>query len=106
MPGEARCRKIYKDAGISAPDRANEAGQQTRCDQLYFLKSALERSGQPNADGLRAGAEALGSTHTPAGTFATRFGPGRHYGAAALSDFVFDGKCECFKYVRKPFAIV
>jgi hypothetical protein len=77
----------------------NSQAAQRFCDGLFFLKAALDRApGVSDAAGLRAAVERLGTNFDPVFSLATRFGPGRHDGAAAIRIVTFDRTCECFQY--------
>jgi hypothetical protein len=68
------------------------------CDALFFLRDALAVAPSLSPEGLLSGAESLGDGFNSPWTFATRFGPGRYDGAAAVRPFAFVTDCACFRY--------
>jgi len=90
------CTSILTQAGYSGLN-ANFVAY-GHCDGLYFLKDALERLPTITVGGLQGAAESLGTAHSSALTFMTRFGPGRDDGAAGVRYFSYNQSCGCFKY--------
>ena len=72
------------------------------CDGLFFLAAALQKAPEFTAAGLRAGAEALGTSYNSPWTFATRFGPGRYDGARQVRPLAFVPACSCYRYTGPP----
>jgi hypothetical protein len=69
-----------------------------KCDELQFLKRALEAGGAPTREALLAGAYRLGSSWVSGMTFTTRFDARHHDGAASFRDFAWNESCSCFRY--------
>jgi ABC-type branched-subunit amino acid transport system substrate-binding protein len=94
------CRSLFRAAGISNfAGRYAERDAMGVCDGVYFLKTALERASELTPPGLRNAVEAMGGAFAPAATFATRYGPGDHWGVHTVRDLAFDDACGCWKYV-------
>jgi len=68
------------------------------CDGLFFLAAALQKAPEFTPAGLRAGAEALGTSYDSPWTFATRFGAGRYDGARQVRALAFVDGCTCYRY--------
>jgi hypothetical protein len=69
------------------------------CDFWLFFKAAIEAGGPAiTADTVVDGAARMGDTFTPAHTFATRMGPARPDGVAAVRYFRYFRGCKCFQY--------
>ncbi|HWH33284.1 MAG TPA: hypothetical protein VNU01_11500, partial [Egibacteraceae bacterium] len=94
-PAWARCNEIMKAAGTSG---AAGFYTQSYCDAFFFLKAVADRAPSLDAPGFRAGVESLGGAYNSPFTFATRFGPGRHDGAAQWRTGLFHDDCACFRY--------
>ena len=98
-PARQRCLDIMASAGIKLPDRNAERGALSHCDVVSLLAAGAERSrGALDGESLRRAIEGLGSSFEPASTFATRFGPDRHAGAAVIRTLAFHEGCTCFSY--------
>jgi ABC-type branched-subunit amino acid transport system substrate-binding protein len=96
----ALCLRIGKEKGVSG-DQAGGGFRlymQIFCDSIFFLKAAAEHATALTPDGLRASVESLGTSYDSSYTFATRFGPGRHDGAAEMRVSRYDDGCGCFLY--------
>ncbi len=98
-PGYARCMEIMKKAGASFASDSDRLYAVLACDGYGFLKAAVE-AGLPSitAASFIIGAERLGAGFPGAASYAVSFGPGRHYGVAAVRISRFDEACTCFKY--------
>ena len=88
-----RCGKIFADAGLD-PTRARSE----KCDNMFFLKAALDRAQALNPLGLRLAVEGLGGAFKPAATLTTRFDRGRYDGPATYRFLAFRQGCSCFRY--------
>ena len=73
-----------------------------KCDELRFLKQALEAGGAPTRQALVVGANRLGGGFRSGLTFSTRYDARHHDGVAAARDFAFDATCDCFRYTSPP----
>jgi hypothetical protein len=89
----ARCRKSVTDAGL-----AWDESVEPYCDAFYFLQRALHGASSVTPRTLRAGAEAIGTSHRSPYVFGTRFGPGRHDGPAQARVMRFDVGAGRFRY--------
>lgn len=94
-PAWARCNAIMTKAGTSG---AAGFYTQSTCDAFFFLKAVADTAPSLDAAGFRAAVERLGSGFNSPFTFATRFGPGRHDGAAQWRTGLFFDDCACFRY--------
>ena len=92
QPQWRACVAVVKRAGFTARDGR-------RCTALYFLEAALRRSSTVTPAALRAGADRLGATAYSTQTYATRFGPGRYDGVAAVRVLRLEESCTCFRYL-------
>jgi len=81
-PQAGTCLKLLKGKGFSFSDPNAEAVGLAYCDKVGFLRAAF-RDGSWATDSLGALATARG--------LGSRFGPGRHDGAAAFYAMVFNG---------------
>lgn len=97
-PAATYCKKIMKDANLENPERIAQWSQQVVCDQLLFLKDAVDRSGELTTSGLRRGLEALGSRPS-ALTWTSYLGPGEHASGRSMRDLEYRPDCSCFGYV-------
>jgi hypothetical protein len=92
------CVRLMADKGEDVSSAIVQRQVIAKCDELRFLKQALEAGGAPNRDALVLGAHRLGTRFASGMTFATRYGPGQHDGVAAARDFAWDNGCGCFRY--------
>ena len=99
--GAARCTAVMRAAGITSANRQDIKLEYAVCDAVYALRGALTAGGEPSVAGLRHGFEALGSRLRMALTFASSFGPGRHYGVDSVRDMAFDSACGCLRYTSR-----
>ena len=88
-PAEAQCFKLTKD---------HRDFSVRFCDGLFYLKTALEGVAGTSAGDLRAAVDRLGTRFDSPYTFSTRFGSGRHDGAAAWRPLAYVEACQCFRY--------
>jgi hypothetical protein len=89
----ALCLQIGKDKGIKS-----NLYMHLFCDAIFFVKQAAERATALTPDGLRAAVESMGTSYDSSYTYATRFAPGRHDGAAIMRVTRYDEACGCFVY--------
>lgn len=90
---QAACRKIMKDAGQDMSSPTAFLYMVIACDGFNLIKQAVERSGTPNAAGLRSGIDALGKSFVSAAIPSMGWAAGRHDAVAAVRDFTFrDGR--------------
>jgi len=68
------------------------------CDGLFFLEAALNKTPLFDVAGLRKAVEALGTSYASPWTISTRFGAGRHDGAATYQMMIYKSDCNCFVY--------
>ena len=102
--GARRCKDLMDAAGEARQmDTYNEAiWTSSICDAVLLLKSAVEAGGPSiTADSIVAGAERLGTAFQASNTLLTRFGPGRHEGAAAVRFVRWFTGCGCFRYTSE-----
>jgi ABC-type branched-subunit amino acid transport system substrate-binding protein len=98
-PQDVLCRKLMTDAGQPPESSRFELAQAVHtCEGLFLLKAVLDRSNSVRPDLFAAALEGLGTGYSPALTFGTRFGPGRHDGASLYKPLAFDSGCGCFTY--------
>jgi hypothetical protein len=86
-PLDRVCRSIAKSTGLPATSGGNPL-----CDDVFFLKAALDRAEALTPAGLRAAVAKLGTSWQSTATIgggATRFGPGRYSGAALSRDYAW-----------------
>lgn len=102
---DKHCLAVVAKAGQNMNDATNVRVAMAFCDTFDFLKRAAGSASPLTLAAVRSGGEAMGDHFVPTGSFATRFGPGRHDGAAAARDLVFDGPCGCFRYSGPVFSI-
>jgi ABC-type branched-subunit amino acid transport system substrate-binding protein len=88
-PAEAQCFKLTRD---------HRDFSVRFCDGLFFLRTALEGVAGTTPADLRAAVDRLGTRFDSPYTFSTRFGAGRHDGAAAWRPVAYDEGCKCFRY--------
>jgi len=105
-PGEpeARCADVMRAAGVELRDSGNDRIAYATCDVFLALAAGANRGGAVDAGAIRAGIESLGAFR-PTGTFASRFGPGRHDGTTHARRIAFDDGCACFRYAGDLVAI-
>jgi hypothetical protein len=69
-----------------------------KCDEVRFLKEALEAGGAATREALVLGAHRLGTGFRSGLTFSTRYDVSHHDGVAAVHDFAWNTACGCFRY--------
>jgi hypothetical protein len=92
------CVKLMSSQGEDVSSAIVQRQVIAKCDELRFLKEALELGGAPNRDALVVGAQRLGTRFESGMTFRTRYDARHHDGASAARDFAWDGDCGCFRY--------
>jgi hypothetical protein len=95
------CKKVLKEAGQLASDSTTLWSELINCDEIYFLKAAVEASGGLGTAALRAGFERLGSSTPSALTWGTFLGPADHTSASLLRDVEFRTDLGRFAYVGR-----
>lgn len=102
-PQAKRCFALMKAAG-DAPTSANaELAALAFCDGLWFIQGAGTAAGSDlTRQTFMAAVDGLGSSFPSALVIGTRFGPGRHDGAAIGRQWQYASACTCFQYVGQP----
>lgn len=96
---QRRCLRLHEAAGTTFSDGGAQGFAFAACEGVWLLEAALPRSGAPiDASAIQSGVEALAGSFRSTLTPQTRYGPGRHYGPAALRDISFDRGCGCFTF--------
>lgn len=96
-PLETRCAEIMKGAGTPLNDSGNDRIAYATCDVFRLLHLGTDAGGDVGAAAIRSGIESLGEFQST-GTFASRFGPGRHDGTTHARRISFDDDCSCYRY--------
>ena len=104
-PSVDRCTELMARAGEAGVDRTGVMVQRTLCDSLFFLKQTLDQAPEITPAGLAATTDGLGTSYPSAQTFATRFRPGAHDGAAQARIFAYDAGCRCYQYTGATQAV-
>ena len=106
QPGlETFCRDLYKRAGIELPGRYvkgefNSKQAISYCETTLMLKKVADTIPQTlSPETWAAAAEKLGTSFQAAMTFASSYGPRKHFGADVYRDILFDATCRCMTYV-------
>jgi ABC-type branched-subunit amino acid transport system substrate-binding protein len=94
----ALCAQIYRAAKVSTAGPLAGAFAATYCDALLFARAAYGKATDLSLGSLRGAVAGLGTSYLPAATFADRFAPGVHAGAATTRDVRYDTSCSCFRY--------
>lgn len=100
-PSQARtdCDALFKGHTGTAPMTAVYA----LCDQMNFLRLALNGAPEPSTAALLAGAERLGNSMASASGFANaRFRPNGYDGGSASRAMRWDEPSQAWKYVAAP----
>jgi hypothetical protein len=93
------CLKLMSDGGESLSTSVQKRSAVFECDQLNFLKAALEAGGPAITQAsFLAGVAKIGTSFLAGNTFSTVFGAQLHDGVSSARLFAYDGKCECFGY--------
>lgn len=105
-PQMRQCRKATVAGGGQVPTSVNDTlAMYASCNAVAMGAAALEASGGVGGlTALRTGIERLGTSFVSVTSLGarTRFGPGRHDGAAAVAPFSYQAGCKCFRYVSGP----
>lgn len=102
-----RCLAMFKRKGEEPADPNNAAVMVGVCEELRFIKAAVER-GLPDItmDSFKRGGEGLGSSFPSfEGMANASFGPGRHAGVRSYRHVRYDAGCKCFHYTSKLIGI-
>jgi hypothetical protein len=93
------CLKLMADGGQSLGTSVEKRSAVFECDQLKFLKAALEAGGPSVTQAsFLAGVARIGTSFLAGNTFTTSFGPQLHDGVTSARLFAYDGNCQCFGY--------
>lgn len=93
------CVSVMRSHGITFPSANGEAVALLYCDELYYLRYAVDHAGPVlNAATFIAAVNATGSAFTNAVSFGTFLGPRQHDGAAQIYYSGFDNGCRCMTY--------
>jgi hypothetical protein len=98
-PNVTRCRAMLAVASLKPTSRGQEESSYGFCDPLFLLQAALRDASSVGRTTVVPAIESLGSRYRSALSLASRLGPGRHDGAAAVRRFAYDDTCSCFHYV-------
>ena len=95
-----RCLAVMAKHGITFPNANAEAVAEAHCNTVFFFKHVFDvmGAGDVTRDRFMATVDRLGTGFQAAGTFVSRFGPGRHDGIGAVRHYAHDGGCDCMKY--------
>ena len=102
-----RCLKILEDGGLTSFSSRNAMGQALiTCEEIWFFEAAAKAAG-PNltTQSFMAGAESLRDMRESPLTLGNRLGPGRHDGAARVTDAAYVTECKCFRYTGSPYDV-
>lgn len=97
---ESRCRKVMKNAGLDTSAREAWNFMAQTCDLFMFNVNAIEKGGM-SAEGFSHGVRAMRDLES-AVTFRATYPNGRPFGASAIRDLKWDGKCDnggCVRYI-------
>jgi len=97
-PATGYCKKVLKAAGQLAGDPTTLWTELVNCDELYFLKAAVEASGGLGSALIKTGFERLGTRTQSALTWGTFLGPSDHTSATLLRDLAFRTDIKRFAY--------
>jgi hypothetical protein len=102
-PAMVTCEHDELAGGGQPPANLNDAlTMYSACNAFSLAAAALAQSGGAGGlDALQPAVERLGGSFVSVTSLdgRTRFGPGRHDGAAAVAPFAFQAACKCFQYV-------
>jgi ABC-type branched-subunit amino acid transport system substrate-binding protein len=96
-----RCQALMRSVGITSTARGDLKTMYSLCDVFYSFQAALPAGQAPTPTGLGHGFDALGTRFQPSLTFATRFGPDRHWGVDVVRDMAYDNGCSCLVYTSR-----
>ncbi|MDX6199690.1 MAG: hypothetical protein QOJ79_2841 [Actinomycetota bacterium] len=93
------CLKLMSDAGQNLSTAVEKRSAVFECDEMHFLKAALEWGGPSVTQAsFLAGVAKVGTTFAAGNTFSTVFGSSLHDGVSSARLFAYDTKCGCFNY--------
>ena len=98
---ERRCARLATAGGLRIATQNDRTYVHLQCGTLLLLEAALRRTGgRSEPSGLAGAIAQLGTGHRSPGLVsgATRFGPGRYDGPAAVRVFGYAETCSCLKY--------
>jgi hypothetical protein len=95
---DAHCLDVIRKAGIKPPGAGGQLTALWVCDTFFFVRAALARAPTISATGIAEAVDGLGSSYSPAGTWAGEFTPGRRAGARDYRPLRYDSPCTCFVY--------
>lgn len=102
-PARSACLDFFHERGFRTATTLDRLFAVSVCEGVWFARAAIEAAPRPlTADGVVAGAFALGTTYASPSVDRTRFGAGQRDGAATYRDVAYDGACGCFAYVGPP----
>lgn len=98
-PAQQECLRMYRRAGLNYPEGSNQRGVALlACAGFSFMKASLAAAPGPlTVASIQAGTDRLGTSWESPWNRVTRFGPGRHYGAALYLMARYGQDCNCFK---------
>ena len=97
------CVALMRTHGQTLPDPVAERSALNFCDELHFLKAAVEAGGSTiSRSSFLAGVAALHTSFVDANTFGTSFSATQHDGVALVRSFAFQATCSCFRYTSGP----
>ena len=103
MPPRTRaCLAFFQSKGIDMSTGNEKDQAMTTCEDLSYLKAALEHAPSLTAQGLIAGAQRLGLSYPAIGTFGTLATPTQRDGVALISEASYVAACTCFRYTKAP----
>lgn len=93
------CVRVMKANGITFPSANGEAVALLYCDELYYLKFAVEHAGPViNASTFVNAVDHSGTQFQAGFTLGTFLGPGRHDGASQAYYYGYSPGCKCMTY--------
>lgn len=95
------CDALMSAGGVSTAGADAELVINIYCDEVNFLRAALEQSGpRITRSSFLQGVNSLGSTFLSGFELGpTAFGPQQHDGVAAVYDYVYQTACGCMTYL-------
>lgn len=105
-PQWVKCKALMVKAGVDMSNRVAAYGAGQFCDTLFVLTHIATPLSGYTGRGIIEQSKTLGSAFqsaiTTTGTFISA---ARRDGVSAARDIVYDGGCQCFKYVSNPFKV-
>lgn len=100
------CLALGKSMGLDESGLGN-ALVRASCDVFFNLQRAMgaNAAATTSTAALEQAIDAIGSSYSPASTFAMRWTPGHHDAAAGYRSLAYDSGCSCFTYVGTTQAI-